>query len=69
MAIRYSHAAQRAAALEPVQRAPGAKQGVLKRVLGVVKRAEHPVAVGLQLAAERLHELGERALVTRTGSR
>ena len=69
VAIRYSHERSGLAALEPVQRAPGSKQGVLDRVLGVVKRAQHPVAVGLQFAPERFHEPGERALVTRTGSR
>ena len=37
-----------ASAFEPVQAAPGAQQRVLKRVLGIVQRAEHPVAVGLK---------------------
>ena len=38
------------AALEAVLRAPGADQGLLHRVLGVVDGAEHPVAVAGQLA-------------------
>ena len=42
--------AQRAAVLEPGDPLPGAKQRVLERVLGVVDGAEHPVAVGVQLA-------------------
>ena len=48
--------AQRAAALEPRQAAPRAQQRLLQRVLGVVERAEHPVAVRVQLAAMRLDE-------------
>jgi len=34
-----------AAALELVQPAPGAEQGVLHGILGVLDRAEHPVAL------------------------
>ena len=51
------------AALEPLERPPGAQQRLLHEVLGVVDRAEHPVAVDLQRVAVGLHELPERALV------
>ena len=42
--------AQRGPALEAVVGAPGAQVGLLHQVLGVVHRAEHPVAVRQQLA-------------------
>ena len=48
--------ADRAAALEPRQPAPGAQQRVLQRVLGVLGRAEHPVAVRVELAPVRRDE-------------
>jgi O-methyltransferase involved in polyketide biosynthesis len=41
--------AQRAAALEAVQATPGGEQCFLHRILGVLRGAEHPVAVGVQL--------------------
>jgi hypothetical protein len=40
--------AERPAAIEPAQPASGAQQGVLERVVGVVHRAEHPVAMRVQ---------------------
>jgi hypothetical protein len=43
-----------------VQPAPGAEQRVLERVLGVVERAEHAVAVGVELGSVRLDEAAER---------
>jgi hypothetical protein len=42
--------AQRSSTFEPVQATPGAQQRLLKRVLGIVHRAEHPVAVRVELA-------------------
>ena len=60
---RVQPGAQRAAALEPPQPAPGAQPRLLLRVLGVVHRAEHAVAVRVQLASQRLDEPRERALV------
>ncbi len=60
---RVEPRAQRAAALEPREPAPRAQQRLLQRVLGVVHRAQHPVAVGVQLAAVGLDQCGERALV------
>ena len=57
--------AQRAAALEARDPAPRPQQGVLQRVVGVVRRAEHAVAVRVQLPAQRFHETGERGVVTR----
>jgi hypothetical protein len=49
----------RGPALEPVQRAPRSQVGLLHQVLGVVDRAEHPVAVRQQLRPEPLDEGGE----------
>ena len=57
--------AQRAALREARQGAPGPQQRLLERVLGVVDRAEHPVAVGVQLRATRLHEAAVGILVAR----
>ena len=54
---------QRAAALEARERAPGAQQHVLHRVVGVVDGAEHAVAVGVQLAPARGDERLEGVLV------
>jgi hypothetical protein len=48
--------AQRRAALELVVAAQRAQVGLLHQVLGVVHGAEHPVAVGQQLAPVRLNE-------------
>ena len=62
---RVEPRAQRAAALELRETAPGAKQRVLERVLGVVDRSQHPVAVGVQLATVGLDQTTERALVAR----
>ena len=56
-------AAQRAAALEAGEPAPAAQQRLLERVLGVVQRAEHPVAVRVQLGAVGRDQVLERALV------
>jgi hypothetical protein len=51
--------------LPPIRRtaAPGAKERVLERVLGVLERAEHAVGVHLELTAVALDELRERSLV------
>jgi hypothetical protein len=53
----------RLVALEPAESAPGAQHGVLERVVGVVQRAEHPVAVRVQLAAMRVDKGAERPLI------
>src|SRR5262249_25563984 len=50
--------ADRRAALEPAEALPGGQQRVLQRVLGILERAEHPIAVHLELSAVRL---GQRA--------
>ena len=55
--------AHRAATLEPRQPAPGGQQRLLHRLVGVVQRAEHPVAVPSELAAVTGDQLGERLLV------
>jgi hypothetical protein len=39
----------RRTAFEPIEAPPGAHQGLLNGVLGLERRAEHPVAVGGQL--------------------
>ena len=64
---RVEPRAQRAAALELAERAPGAQQRVLERVLGVVHRPEHPVAVRVQLPAVRVDQASEGALVAPAG--
>ncbi len=66
--------AQRGAALEPVDAAPGPDQRVLNGVLGLERRAEHAVAVGGQLApvllelTERRGDGGRRSLHDAHGS-
>ena len=55
------------ARLEARQRSPRAQEGVLDGVLGVLHRSEHPVAVGLELAAERLDEVAEGVLAASAG--
>ena len=47
--------------------APGAKYRLLHRVLGVLNRAQHPVAMGLQLAMAGGDQALERTLVAATG--
>jgi hypothetical protein len=46
---------------------PGAQQGLLERVLGVKRRAKHPVAVEMELARIGLREPAEGVLVTGLG--
>ena len=57
---------QRAASLEAVQAAPRAEQRILERIVGVLDRPEHPVAVRVQVTAMRLHEATERIGVAST---
>jgi len=52
--------AHRASTAEARIRPPGPKQRLLERVVGVIRRAEHPVAVRVQVGAASLHELVER---------
>src|SRR5262249_12857548 len=59
--------AKRTAALEPRQAAPGAQQRVLECVLGVVHRAEHAVAVGIQLGAVGLDQPLEGGRIGKSG--
>jgi hypothetical protein len=54
---------QRRAALEAVEPAPGSQQRLLHEVLRVVDGTHDPVAVRLQLAAERSGELAEGRVV------
>ena len=69
MAIRVQPRTHRAAPLEPVDAPPGPQQRVLHGVLGVVERAEHPVAVRLQLTLQGRDEAAERLVVAGLGSR
>ncbi len=57
--------AEQRAAAETVPAAPGTQERLLHRVLGVVERGEHAVAVHVQLAPVPLGEPGERGLVAR----
>ena len=60
---RVQPGAQRAAPLEPREAPPRPQQRVLHGVLGVLHRAEHPVAVCPQLPVVCPHQLDPRALV------
>jgi hypothetical protein len=51
--------AHRRAALEPVERAPRPQIRLLNQILGLLGRAQHPVAVSQQLAPEPPGEAGE----------
>ena len=67
VAIAYSHERSE---LRPSNRdSPrhALEQRVLERVLGVLHRAEHPVAVGVQLGAMGLHQPTEGILVAAAG--
>src|SRR5215211_2291383 len=55
--------ADRRADLEALARAPRAQERLLDEVLGLVERAEHPVAVNARLGAMALGQLRERRLV------
>ena len=54
---------ERRASLEGLAPAPGAQEGLLHGVLGVLERPEHPVAVHVQLAPVSLSQPRERRLV------
>ena len=54
--------AQRRSALEALEAAPGADERLLDRVLGLERRGEHAVAVGLELGAVLLQLLLETGL-------
>ena len=56
---------KRRALLEPVIGPPGAQVGLLHEILGVVYRAEHPVAMRQQLAPVRLRPWQELLLLDR----
>ena len=48
--------------------APGDQQRLLKNMLGVLNRAEDPVAAQLELLPLRVEELAERLLVSHPGA-
>jgi hypothetical protein len=54
---------QRAAAFELRQSAPGVHKRLLESVLGIVQRAQHAIAVGLQRRVMLVDDLTEGALV------
>ena len=58
---------QRRPALEAVQAAPGQQLGLLQGVVGVVERAEHPVAVHVQRPQVRSEQSGERVVIPAAG--
>ncbi len=64
---RVEPGAQGAAALEALDRAPGAKHRLLKSVLGIVEGTEHPVAVSAEFTPVGLHDQLESALVLAPG--
>jgi len=53
----------RGSAVEARNRSPRAQQCVLDEVLGIMERAEHAIAVDLQLSPVRLSELLKRLVV------
>jgi hypothetical protein len=65
--VANTRRAQRAATLEAGQAAPGTEQRLLERVLGILHRAEHPVAVGVQLIPVAGHQPLEGRCVTSAG--
>jgi len=60
---------KRRTALEARALQPRPHECLLNEVLGILVRAEHPVAVDLQLTAVALDERGEGGLVTRPRGR
>jgi hypothetical protein len=55
------------APFEAIDLAPGAQERLLDHVLGVLRRAEHPVAMDLERRAIGLDQAAERALVPGVG--
>ena len=58
---------ERASAFHPSEASPGPQERILEGVLGVVKRAEHPVAVSVKLGLVGLDEAAEGILVALAG--
>src|SRR5205823_3230629 len=56
---------QRRASLEPAEPLPRREQRVLQRVLRVVNRTEHPVAVRVELLTVRVGQFAERLAIAR----
>jgi hypothetical protein len=57
--------AKRRTLLEAIDLAPGSHQCLLERVIGIVNCSEHPIAVNVEFALERLRQLRESALIPR----
>jgi hypothetical protein len=66
VAIRYSQA-RNPGPPSKLSRLRQAQEGLLDQVLGLLERAEHPVAVHVQLTAVAPDQLGERRLVPALG--
>ena len=67
VAIRYSQVRSDGAALVLAEAAPGREQGLLQHVLGVLHRAEDPVAVQPQFGQVRTGEFAEGLIVSGAG--
>src|SRR4051794_28177194 len=52
--------------LEAIELAPGAQQCLLERIIRVCERAEHPIAMDMQLPLMRQRQRTERAFVSRS---
>ncbi len=63
MAILYSQARSRLGALQTGQCPPRPQEHFLHGVLGVLQRAEHSVAVNVELAPVGLDDVAERSMV------
>ena len=65
MAMRYSHARKSVSPANVSSERHARRYVFLHRVLGLVERGEHPVAVHVQLAPVALGDAGERGFVSR----
>jgi hypothetical protein len=54
---------QRGSPVEALQPAPGGQQRLLEKILGILNRAEHAIAIQLELPPVGVDELAERLLV------
>ena len=59
---------QRGLPVEALQPEPGGQQGLLEKILGILNRAEHAIAMQLELPPVGVAELAERPLVSRPGA-
>jgi hypothetical protein len=59
---------QRGSPVEALRPAPGGQQRLLEKILGILNRAEHAIAMRLELPPVGVDELAERPLVSRAGA-